>query len=128
MSDCDSIGDDAFFRYVNLSLPPAERAHGRRQTDESKEQLGPHAVRAGLLGGCDCNCGSTYAQFMLDAVGDEQQVAAAAAAKAALVTAVERIMGQAIATGFLDSNSSVSYLRFALSLLVEPMCVLIVCG
>ena len=97
-------------RYVNASLPVAERVKCRHQTDAAKAALGPYAVRAGLVGGCDCNCGSTYQQFMLDAVGDASVAGPTAAeATAALRHSVERIMTQAISTGFLDDNSSTSY-------------------
>lgn len=114
VSDCDSIGDDAFFRFVNNSLPLQQRVSGKKQTDATKAALGPHAVRRGLVGGCDCNCGSTYDKFMFDAVGGPDTGAVGdtptrAQASAALHTAVERIMTQAIETGFLDDNKTVSY-------------------
>ena len=111
-ADCDSIGDDAFFRYVNRSLPPADRPNATHQVGGSHGPvtmaLGPHAVRTGLIGGCDTNCGGTYAQFMFDAVGDPAPHSAPhwKAARQALTDSVERLMTQAISTGFLEPNSS----------------------
>ena len=103
-ADCDSIGDDAFFRYVNRSLPPADRPNATHQVGGSHGPvtmaLGPHAVRTGLIGGCDTNCGGTYAQFMFDAVSMP-------GTRQALTDSVERLMKQAISTGFLEPNSSI---------------------
>lgn len=91
VSDCDSIGDPAFERYVNKTHP--------------KGPLGLTRVNVGLTGGCDLNCGGTYGKYLFDSLQ------ANITKERTLTNAVARVFTAGIELGLLDANETVSYSR-----------------
>lgn len=107
VSDCDSIGEPSFEMYI------AKRPDTQNVSDIEKWYAD---ASQGVIGGCDLDCGKTYANFLPGAVRSKHGWIN----RSTIDQSVERIVKHTIMLGMLDTDAASPYESYGADHLDTP--------